>query len=84
MARIRRIVGRRFTRAVKYYMCVFGLALCGPMATALATHTASDAALSASANPSQPGTGLSASTPMGCVRVKGKWRGIISLQEIER
>ena len=83
MARTRPM-GRRFTRAVKYYMRVFGLALCGPMATGFAAHTASDAALFASANPSQLGLGLTASKQMACVGVKGKWRGIISLQEIER
>jgi hypothetical protein len=74
----------RFTRAVKYYMCVFGLAPCGPVSTGLATHSASIAALFAPASPSQPGFGLTASKPMACVRVKGKGRGIISLQEIER
>jgi len=83
MARTRRM-GQRFTPLVKYYMRVLGLAPCGPIAAGLATHSASDAALFASANPSQPGFGLTASKPMGCVRVKGKWRGIISLQEIER
>jgi hypothetical protein len=74
----------RFTRAVKYYMCVFGLAPSGPMATGLATHTASDAALAASANPSQPGSDVTTSKPMGCLHAKGKRRGVISLQEIER
>jgi len=65
-------------------MCVFGLAPCDPVSTGLATDSASDAALFASGNPLQPGTGLSAVKSIGCVHVKGKWREITSLQELER